>query len=191
MPEKDYTPYPLESIKVLPALEAVRKRPGFYYDLADPLLGAKLILRPLDIAIQQGVAGRVALFDQGPNSATVSWDEALSTDLRGKTGIHHAEALVSQLHAGCPPPELQAFYGLAVVTAACSRFDVTIHDNLGEWGQRYEKGVPQTDFELVGDEKGNRTIFSMELDTEFLALTVDQRHVIAWCSDHGFEVNLT
>lgn len=181
--------YPLDDIQVLSSLEAVRKRPSFYYDLADPMLGSKIILTPLAWALEAKVEAHVSIIS--PERATLSWKKALPTESRGSMPWRQAEALVSQLFAGAPSAGLfdAVCPQLVVVNAACHMFDLIINDQHGEWGQRFFKGKAETPFELIGDSKGDHTFIETWLDTELLqGATIDERFVQSWCGDRQIQV---
>lgn len=197
--------YAATDITPLSSLEAIRKRPSMYYDLADPLLGSKLMLQALMFPLELGIKAQVILTSE--ISGTVAWGKALSTDVVGNTGIRRAEAIIAQLFAGgsegVKPPTVaeNLFEGLtgqmAVVNAACDTFEVTINDAKGEWGQRFVKGAPVDTFRQMNETSvGDYTFMEIKLDTEFFKeagageVKIDSRFVQSWCGDQEVPIEV-
>jgi len=181
--------YNVNDIKVITGLEAVRKRAGLYFKLDDPLLASKLILTPLQYALEAGVKGQVSL--SSATWGTVSWRKALPTELRrGTSPQRQAEALVSQLFAGGPGTNLfeNVCSQLAAINGVCEVFEILINDSVGEWGQRYEKGLAVSEFELVGDTTGDHTFIEMQIDETLIPSTFDREFIQKWASEQETEV---
>lgn len=199
------------TITCLTGLEAVRKRPGMYLDLADPLLASKLLLIPLGFALEAGVP-KVQVILSSSTSGTLYWAKAMSTEVRGTTGVRQAEADISEFFIGsaATPGGRDLFPGnhlpgrhdsvmgqLVIVNAACERFEITINDDQGEWNQRYRHGVSETDFKLMSaNPKGDHTFLEVSLDTTWFemagveGITFDAEFIQSWAADQDIEVEV-
>lgn len=157
----------VQTIEAISSIQAIRKRPHMYFDVNSPLLATHLVAEclcwiPVEAAIEIEV--------QGFGQARVSWDHV--TDTSPHTGQPWGARWTTELVAPGPTrvwdTELGCGGGWVVVNAASARFDVLMRNAKAEWGQRFEKGEPVTDFAVVDEGGSPSTIFEFELDEGFL-----------------------
>lgn len=179
---------PCASIGVLTTVEAIRKRPGMFFNPVgenpsndwreDALLPAKLIRQCLVFAVGATEA-HITVGHQG--DATVSFDVATDPRLFESTPGPGPPLVFEDVLVG----------DLAAVNAMSAVFQATINTDEGEWGQRFEKGVEVDPWRRVGDVKGQATFLEIQLDAEILpTVDFDPRYLTAATSNLPFPVTL-
>jgi DNA gyrase/topoisomerase IV subunit B len=176
--EKRGSSYRAGDIQVLPALESVRRRPRMYVgELERKELFDDLILEALCHAIDEAAdlnCKHIAISIESSGSVLIQYDAGLSLDIYPKSGQRPAHVLLTVIGA-CHNLKKHievgseyCRYGLAVLNAMCSEFQVNTTYN-GQSGQQiYQKGSAEQDFSISPSTASNQTQFCFTLDEEIL-----------------------
>ncbi len=186
-PNKDYT---ASDIQVLEGLEAVRKRPGMYIGSTDSRGLHHLVFEIVDNSIDEAVAGfcneiRVDIWDD----ATVSVADngrGIPVDIHPQTGIPALEVILTTLHSGAKfggsgytiSGGLHGV-GLSVVNALSRWLEVEVARDGKVYRQRYERGRPTTELEVVGTSAATGTKITFSPDPEIFEEISFSQEVIA------------
>lgn len=154
--------YTSQQIQVLEGLEPVRKRPGMYIGSTD-IIGLHEALREIiDNAVDESLAGfakNVWISINNDGSASVSDDgRGIPTDLMPQYKKSALEIVMTKLHAGGKfgggaykiSGGLHGV-GAAVVNALSTHLWVEVKKGNKIYQQKYEKGLPTTEVEVVKD----------------------------------------
>ncbi len=192
MAEKNNLSYEAKDIQVLEGLEAVRRRPGMYVGGTDIRALHHLVYEVVDNSIDEALAGYCDAIDViiHPNSSVTVIDNGrgIPVDIHPERGKSALELVMTMLHAGGKFGEgsykvsggLHGV-GLSAVNALSEWFEVEVKRDGKVYHQRYERGRPVKDLEVVGkapkSETGTRqtfkfddTIFVGDLDYRFSTL---------------------
>ena len=168
--------YGADDIQVLEGLEAVRKRPGMY--IGDTTIRGyhHLVYEIVDNAVDESLAGYCKNI-----IISIHTDGSLSVDDNGrgvpvgphKSGKDALEVVYTVLHAG-GKFEGSAYkvsgglhgVGASVVNALSIRCQVESHKNGFLYKQVYEKGIPQTKVEKIGETARSGTVVTFKPDLE-------------------------
>lgn len=172
---KDERTYTASDIQILEGLEAVRKRPSMYIGSTGPAGLHHLVTELVDNCIDEIGAGygtqiNVQLHTDG--SVTVTDDgRGIPVDMHATAGVSALEVVMTTLHAGGKfdgrdQVGYQTAGGLHGVGASCVNalsewLRVQVQQDGSIYEQRYERGIPQTSVEKIGNSNktGTRTTF--------------------------------
>jgi len=154
--------YDASHIKVLEGLEPVRQRPGMYIGSTDAKGLHHLIQEIVDNSVDEALAGYCTTITTTINDdGSVSIHDngrGIPVDKHEKTGKSALETVFTVLHAGgkFDKDVYKVSGGLhgvgaSVVNALSERLEVTIYKNGKKYFQRYERGIPTSDIQEVGE----------------------------------------
>lgn len=171
---KDLIPdsYDASQIEVLEGLEAVRKRPGMYIGTTSLDGVHHLVWEIVDNSIDEAMADYAdeIHIEIEPNNRIRVTDNGrgIPVDTQQKTGRPASETVFTVLHAGGKfgGGSYKVSGGLhgvgaAVVNALSEFLEYRIHKNGNIYYQRFERGIPMGDLEIIGetDKIGSEVYF--------------------------------
>ena len=198
--QENHQHYDAQQIQVLEGLEAVRRRPGMYIGSTDVRGLHQLFSEVVDNSVDEFVAGNgeeiiVTIHPDG--SMTVSDDgRGIPVDIHPKTGRPAVETVMTTLHAGGKFGGDGSAYkasgglhgvGVSCVNALSEWMEVTIRRRPNIYRQRYERGVPVTDLEIIGDTDSTGTEIRFLPDgTVFETLDFDSDAIVSRLRELAF-----
>ena len=164
--------YNASQIEVLEGLEAVRKRPGMYIGSTSLDGVHHLVWEIVDNSIDEAMAGYaddIVIEIEADNCIRVTDNgRGVPVDLQHKTGRPASETVFTVLHAGGKfgGGSYKVSGGLhgvgaAVVNALSTFLEYRIHKDGNIYFQRFERGIPVGDMEIIGetDKRGTEVYF--------------------------------
>ena len=171
----DLEEYGAGEIQVLEGLEAVRKRPGMYIGTTGPRGLHHLVYEIVDNAIDEALAGycseiKVEILP-GDIIRVTDNGRGIPVGIHPTAGIPAVTVVFTVLHAG--GKFVGSGYkvsgglhgvGASVVNALSTWLEVEVCDGSHIYKQKFERGIPKSDLEIVGDttERGTRITFKAD-----------------------------
>ena len=166
--KKNDVVYNADQIQVLEGLEAVRRRPGMYIGGTDTKALHHMVYEVVDNAIDEAMQGRCDTI-----RITIHKDESVSVedngagipvDIQKQTGLPAVTVVMTKLHAGGKfggggykvSGGLHGV-GVSAVNALSEWMETKVKRNGKLYMQRFERGVPVTDVEVIGKSDKNKT----------------------------------
>lgn len=192
--------YGADQIQVLEGLEAVRRRPGMYIGGTDAKALHHMVYEVVDNAIDEAMQGRcdnIVVTIHKDNSVTVSDNGAgIPVGIQKQTGLPAVTVVMTKLHAGGKFGDSGykvsgGLHGVGVsaVNALSTWIETTVKRDGKIWRQRFERGVPVTDLEVIGScalaDTGTSQRFLRD-DTIFQVLDYDWQTLVTRFREMAF-----
>ncbi len=154
--------YNADQIQVLEGLEAVRRRPGMYIGGTDAKALHHMVFEVVDNAIDEAMQGRcdqIHIAIHKDESVSVSDNGAgIPVDIQKQTGLPAVTVVMTKLHAGGKfggggykvSGGLHGV-GVSAVNALSSWMETKVKRNGKIYRQRFERGIPVTEVEVIGE----------------------------------------
>ncbi|HID33326.1 MAG TPA: DNA topoisomerase IV subunit B, partial [Anaerolineae bacterium] len=160
--------YTADQIQVLEGLEAVRRRPGMYIGGTDQAALHHMVYEVVDNAVDEAMAGRCDQIDviihKDESISVIDNGAGIPVGIQKQTGLPALTVVMTKLHAGGKfggggykvSGGLHGV-GVSAVNALSEWFVSTVKRDGKIYRQRFERGKPVTDVEVVGKTAKNDT----------------------------------
>ncbi len=174
--------YTAEDIKVLKGLEAVRKRPAMYIGGTSVEGLHHLVYEVVDNSIDEAMAGfcdTINVYINEDNSITVEDNgRGIPVDIHPEEKIPAVTLVLTTLHAGGKFDSKNYKVsgglhgvGISVVNALSESLTVEVKRDGRIFRQEFERGIPKTELEVIGETKETGTIITFLPDKEIFETT--------------------
>ncbi|MDE7392684.1 MAG: DNA topoisomerase (ATP-hydrolyzing) subunit B [Treponemataceae bacterium] len=174
--------YSAGNIQVLKGLEAVKKRPGMYIGSTGPRGLHHLVYETVDNCIDEAMAGfcdaiTVAL-EKDDIVRVEDNGRGIPVDIHPDEKISALELVLTRLHAG-GKFDKNAYkvsgglhgVGVSCVNALSVWLEATVKRDGHIYRQKYEKGIPMTKVEIIGDSSEHGTTIRWKADASIFTET--------------------
>jgi len=167
--------YNASNIQILEGLEAVRKRPGMYIGSTGSRGLHHLVWEIIDNSIDEALAGYATTIDieilKGDIVRVTDDGRGIPVDIHPKTNKPAVETILTSLHSGgkFDGKSYKVSGGLhgvgaSVVNALSEWFLVEIHRDDKRYEQKFERGIPATQLNVIGESSHTGTIVTFKAD---------------------------
>ena len=174
--------YSVKNITVMEGLDAVRMRPGMYIGSTGPKGLHHLVYEIVDNSIDEALAGictHIEVEILPDNIITVRDNgRGIPVGINEKMGLPSVTVVLTVLHAGgkfggSGYKVSGGLHGVgsSVVNALSEWFEVEVTQEGHIYKQRFERGDPVTDLEIIGDDDGHGTFIRFKADSEVFTET--------------------
>ncbi|MEE1166811.1 MAG: DNA topoisomerase (ATP-hydrolyzing) subunit B [Treponema sp.] len=176
------TEYVASNIQVLKGLEAVRKRPGMYIGSTGPKGLHHLVYETVDNSIDEAMAGYcdniVVALERDDVVRVEDNGRGIPVDIHPTEKISALELVLTRLHAGgkFDKGSYKVSGGLHGVGVSCVNalsdwLEATVKRDGHIYRQTYERGVPVTKVEKIGDTNEHGTTIRWKADKSIFTVT--------------------
>ena len=181
--------YDSGKIKVLHGLEPVRERPGMYIGSTGPSGLHHLVYEVVDNSIDEAMAGYCSNITVALENYDIVRVEdngrGIPVDMHPEEGISALELVLTRLHAG-GKFDKGAYkvsgglhgVGVSCVNALSDWMEATVSRDGHVFRQRYEKGIPVSRVEIIGDTDAHGTMIRWKADRGIFAETTHYEYDI-------------